>query len=78
MTNNLSQVTCFHPPCPAPYRDTSVQGLEPTLFLELLRVLRRWLIDPYPGQAGSLSPKESVLLCQVGGDQGCQVEGGGW
>eukprot|EP00955_Chlamydomonas_euryale_P003198 34153-Chlamydomonas_euryale.AAC.1 len=32
--------------------------------MELLNVLRRWVVDPYPGQQEGLTQKESVPLCQ--------------
>ena len=38
--------------------------LEPSLFLEMLRIVERWLVDPYPQQSGSLTSKEGILLCQ--------------
>jgi hypothetical protein len=28
------------------------------------QVLERWLVSPYPGQLGSLSPKEAILIAQ--------------
>ncbi|KAF5825864.1 hypothetical protein DUNSADRAFT_6305, partial [Dunaliella salina] len=42
----------------------TVRFLDPAIFLEILRVVSRWLVDPYPGQTGQLSLKEGVLLCQ--------------
>uniref|UniRef100_A0A7S3QND2 Uncharacterized protein n=1 Tax=Dunaliella tertiolecta TaxID=3047 RepID=A0A7S3QND2_DUNTE len=42
----------------------TVRFLDPALLLEVLKVVSRWLVDPYPGQTGQLSMKEGVLLCQ--------------
>ena len=43
---------------------THTRMLEPGMFLAMLRVVERWLVRPYPGQTGSLSSKEGILLCQ--------------
>ncbi len=29
-----------------------------------LQVMERWLVNPYPGQTGILSPKEAILMVQ--------------
>ncbi|GFR40173.1 hypothetical protein Agub_g730, partial [Astrephomene gubernaculifera] len=42
----------------------NTRHMEPALFLEMLKVLERWLVNPYPGQTGILSPKEAILMVQ--------------
>jgi transformation/transcription domain-associated protein len=38
--------------------------MDPCVFLEVLDIVERWVLRPYPDQQGTLTVKETILVCQ--------------